>query len=436
MKIKLLPMVLAAIFLFSLTAGCGNTDKSSDNSSGGGNKEKTTITYWAHQNAGWNASHNALAKKFNETNTDGITVKTEFFPYDDYESKVQTSLMSKSGGADVYELWGGWGVDFSSTGALAKVPEKFAADFKTDYFAPTLGSFEYNGAYYGVPLEFNIEAGGLLVNKKQFEERKLSYPKTWDDLIKIAEQTSDKDGAIMNMRGFDFVTVDNVMYTWLAMIMSKGANYYNADGKLYFTSPEAIDAMTQLKSYVDKGYTNLDALTGGGGGEGHYFLFENTAMMVARGPWVISEGIESYELELGKDFDYIEMPWYGDKKAFAAETGWGLAVAESSKSKDAAWKYVEFMMEPENLVDHLVVCGMLPPRQSIIDNTDYKEKMPHVVPLLGILKDGQYIGHFNTDVFKEAVNNMFVELCTTNTYPTVKDALTELENKLNSEFFE
>lgn len=288
-----------------------------------------------------------------------------------------------------------------------------------------------------MPLEFNIESGGLLVNKKLFDEKKLSYPKTWAEMLSIADKTSVKDGAIMKMRGFDFVTIDNVSYTWLAMLMSKGGSYYNADGKFNFTTPESVDAMTQLVSYVkDKGYTNLDALTGGNGNaEGHYFLYEDQAMMVARGPWVISEGVETYKLKLGKDFDYIEMPWYGDKKAFAAETGWGLAVSESSKAKDAAWKYVEFIMEPENLVGHLVVCGMLPPRQSIIDNTDYKEKMPHVVPLLGILKNGQYIGNFNTDVFKEAVNNMFVELCTTNTYPTVKDGLAALETKLNAEFF-
>lgn len=440
MKRRFFSIALAVVLSVGLLAGCsGKSDKGSDNGADktpdGGSKTKVEIKYWAHQNEGWNKSHNAIAKKFSDANPD-IKVLTEFFPYDDFESKVQTSLMSKSGGADVYELWGGWGVDFAHTGALAKVPDSFASEFKTDYFAPALGSFEYDGAYYGVPLEFNIESGGLLVNKKLFDAKGLSYPKTWAEMLDIAGKTSVRDGAVMKMRGFDFVTVDNVGYTWLAMLMSKGANYYNDDGKFNFTSPEAVDAMTQLVSYVvDKGYTNLEALTGGGGGEGHYFLYEDQAMMVARGPWVISEGIETYELEQGVDFDYIEMPWYGDKKAFAAETGWGLAVSEASKAKDAAWKFVEFMMEPENLVGHLEICGMLPPRQSIIDNTDYKERMPHVAPLLDILKNGQYIGHFNTDVFKEAVNNMFVELCTTTNYPSIKDGLAELEKNLNNEFF-
>lgn len=426
MKRIVLSLVLSALLL-GFFAACSKKPETTVAKSGEGG---VVIKYWAHQNEGWNQSHTALAEKFMKANP-AITVKTEFFPYEDFESKVQTSLLSKTGGADIYELWGGWAIDFTHTGKLAKVPEPFLSEFKKDYFPPALGSFEYQGDYYGVPIEFNIESGGLLVNKKLFEQKGLSYPTTWTEMLSIAEKTSIRNGAIMEMRGFDFVTYDNVTYTWLSMLMSKGGSYFGADGKFNFTSSEAVDAMTQLVGYVnDKGYTNLEALTGGGN-EGHYFLFEDQAMMVPRGPWVISEGIASYGLELGVDFDYIAMPWYGDKVVFAAETGWGLSVAEDSANKEAAWKYVAFMMEPENIVGHLEICGMLPARQSIIDNTDYRKRIPFVEPLLKILPYGQYIGRFNTDVFKEDINNMMVRLCTTTDFATVKDGLAELEKDLN-----
>ena len=52
--------------------------------------------------------------------------------------------------------------------------------------------------------------------------------------------------------------------------------------------------------------------------------------MVPRGPWVISEGVESFGMELGTDFDYVEMPWYTDDHKFASETGWSLAVSADS----------------------------------------------------------------------------------------------------------
>jgi multiple sugar transport system substrate-binding protein len=416
---------LAALAVGSL-AGCGaGTGKAA---------APTVITYWAHQNEGWNVSHKAIAERYMAKNPN-VKVELQFFPYDDFQSKVQTSLLAKSGGADVYELWGGWAIDFVPTGKFAKVPDSFVKELKKDYFAPALGSFVYKGDYYGVPIEFNIESGGLLVNKKLFTEKGLAYPTTWAEMLSVADKSSKRTGALMSMRGFDFVTFDNVTYTWLSMLMSKGASYRGADGTFNFTSPEAVDAMTQLIHYVvDKGYTNLEAITGGGN-EGHYFLFEDQSMMVARGPWVISEGITTYKLKLGVDFDYIAMPWYGEKKAFAAETGWGLSVSQDSPVKEAAWKYVSFFMQPENIVGHLEACGMLPARQSIADSAEYRKRMPFVVPLLEILKYGQYIGNFNTDVFKEGINAMFVRLCTTKDFPTVKDGLAELQRDLNAKIF-
>jgi len=50
---------------------------------------------------------------------------------------------------------------------------------------------------------------------------------------------------------------------------------------------------------------------------------------------------------------------------------------------------------------------------------------------VGILDDAQFIGYFNTDQFKEAVNNMFVDLVM-GTIPSVDEALVSLEDHLNT----
>ena len=63
--------------------------------------EITELTIWGHQEEAWNISYEKIAEDFMKDNPD-IRIKYEFFPYDDFESKVQTSLMSKSSDADVY----------------------------------------------------------------------------------------------------------------------------------------------------------------------------------------------------------------------------------------------------------------------------------------------------------------------------------------------
>jgi len=122
-------------------------------------------------------------------------------------------------------------------------------------------------------------------------------------------------------------------------------------------------------------------------------------------------------------------------KSLYPHTENALAVSSASPNQEAAWEFIAFMTQEENIIPHLIACGMLPARKSLLDNEAYLAAMPHVKPLIDILPEGQYLGYFNTDVFKENINNTFIELTTTDTYATVADALAALEKKLNADLF-
>jgi len=146
---------------------------------------------------------------------------------------------------------------------------------------------------------------------------------------------------------------------------------------------------------------------------------------------VISEGVVSFGLEYGVDFDYVEMPWFGDKVAFAAETGWALSVNGSSAQQEAAYKFLEYFYQDEQLLAHNVAAAQIPAKMSVAQDPELLELMPFAKPLVGILDDARFIGYFNTDQFKEAVNNMFVDLVM-GTTPSVDEALISLEEHLNT----
>ena len=83
MKInKFLGGVLSLSLLLS---ACGTSSSDS-------NSDVTELTFWGHQNVPWNDSYEKIAKEFESENPD-IKINFEFFPYDQFESKVQTSLM-------------------------------------------------------------------------------------------------------------------------------------------------------------------------------------------------------------------------------------------------------------------------------------------------------------------------------------------------------
>lgn len=393
--------------------------------------EITELTIWGHQEEAWNISYEKIAEDFMKDNPD-IRIKYEFFPYDDFESKVQTSLMSKSSDADVYEIWGGWGLDYANTGALAAMPDAMANEIRNDAYPSTYGALEYDGKLYGMPMEFNIECGALLVNKHILEENGLTIPTTWDEMIEGAKKATKLENGVFDVKGFDFVGWDGVPYTFAAMIMSKGGNYLNDNGTFNVTSPEAKDAFTALTDYVIKDQiTDLAGLTDASGMENFQRLYANQVLYVPHGPWVVADGLSTFGLTYGVDFDYVAMPWYGDQVAFPAETGWSIAVNASSPKQEAAFRFLEYFFSDDVLMAHNVACGQIPAKKAVAHSDTYLERFPYAKPLVGILENSQFIGPFNTDQFKEIVTTVFTDYCTGGIYGSMDEALSDMETKLN-----
>lgn len=430
---KIVSLLLCVLLTVSLTA-CSGSGKDTDSGqapASDGTGGDITLTMWAHQNEPWNAAYTDAIAAF-EAENEGIHIRLELFPYDEFEAKVQTSLIDGEGGADIYELWGGWALDFTPHNTLMAMPDDFATQIREETYAPTYGALMNEGKLYGVPLEFNIENGAMLVNLGLLEANGLEVPVTWEELKTTAAAGTVYDGNVFQVKGFDFVNWDSVPYYFLSLILQQGSNYLTEDGKFDVTTEEAKIAFDELAGMVteDK-VTDLEGLTGGGDLEGYQQLFAGRGMMVPRGPWTISEGVESFGLELGTDFDYVAMPWYGEEHGFASETGWSLAVSASCKEQEAAMKFIQYLYEDEVMLDHNIRCTQIPSKRSLAESAEYQEAMPYTKVLVDILDNAQFIGTFNTDRLKETVNDTFVGYCSGD-YASVDEAMNDLNTKLNA----
>lgn len=410
MKRKLICLLLALMLPGLLLTGCQKSQTTKGKVSDG---EPITLKYWTHLETPWNISNDKLIAAFEDEYPD-IKIEVEAYPYDDFEQKVQTSLLSKSGGADIYELWGGWAYEFAPTGVFSPVPDELLNDLLDDCYEPVLGAFEHDGAYYGVPMEFNAEYGGMLVNKPYFDKHNLSYPNTWDEMISLATKNSVSKGDIFDMRGFDFISFDSLPYTWLSMILSSGGTYLEGD-TFNFDTPIAKETLKQLVDYVKVNkVTNIEGLSGSDI-ENFHWLFLDQALMVPRGIWSIPVGEEEFDITYGEEFDYVPMPFYGTEKRWAAETGWGLAVNSGSANTEAAWKFISFCLRPENLIQLNIDRGMIPPRKSVAHDPAYVKAVPYAKPILDVLDGAAFVGPINTDVLKESICNMYADIIQNNT---------------------
>lgn len=419
----LLVAVMAASMCLSACSGSGSDD--SKESSGDGKK---TIRFWCHTNEAFNNTYRKLFDKFEEENSD-YTVEMTDYPYSDYNQKLQTSLTPNAEGADVYQMWGGWELDFASTGALEPLPDDLKSVLEEDYFEPTYQAYEYGGEYYGIPTEFNLEYGGMVANKAVFEENKLEYPTTWEELRSVSDKLAKTEDGVISMRGFDFVDEDALIYNYFAMILQLGGQYLQDDGSINLATDEGVKAMEELKSMVDAGYTDFSSLSAGVGTSN--YVFEGKGSMGSIGSWAISDGEESYDLKIGEDFDYVAVPQYGEKMAFVAESGWGLAVPVNAKEKDGAWELIRFISDPENLKELDLGCQQLPPRKTLAEDQEMIDQMPYTAFLLDILEGGQWIGPYNTTTLKENLMATFRDVCENGT--DIKTALTDCSEAMSAE---
>jgi len=416
---KLIALLLPLLMLVAMLTGCNsNKDggsqnvsdggQSQSNSSGSDPQEQITLHYWTHLEEPWNKSDDKMIAAF-EQKYPHIKIANEAFPYDEFEAKTMTSLGSSSGGADIYKLWGGWAVNFAPTGAFAPAPADVYAELKQACYPAALGAFELDGKLYGVPLEFNAEWGAMLVNKLYFDENHLSYPTTWDEMINLAKVHSSSSGDLFEMRGFDFISWDTMPYTYLQMILSAGGQYVTDGDHFDFNTPIAIKALQELADYitVDK-LASITHLVGDTDIENFDQIFLGRALMAPRGMWTLGIGPEDYGVEPGIDFDYVATPFYGPEKKWAAETGWGLAVNANSANAEAAWLFVEFMTEPDNLRQINIDCGMIPPQKSVAQNFGSFEPMAQ--PIIDVIDGAQFVGYINTDILKEAIIDAFVDI--------------------------
>ena len=429
MKKRLLSILLCSAMVASLAVGCGSSGGSDTEEAEESSGEKTTLTFWCHENEPWIKSYEAMAEKFEAENPE-YDVVVESYPMSVYMDKIQTALTDENGGPDIIALWGGMAAPFIASDALSAVPDDLAADMDEDFMEPTVGIYKKNGTYYGVPMEYNLEYGGMVVNKKLFEEAGLEYPQTWEELRAVSKQVAKVNGDVVEMGGFECIDGDALINNFLAMILQQGGNYIEEDGSVNFATEEGITALNELLSIVKDGECTLEYLSAGE----YCFndVYQDKAFMSSVGTWAIGEGTDSYELTYGEDFEYVAVPQYGDEMAFTSESGWGLIVPANGANVDAAWDYVRFFTDSENLVEHNIACNQLPPRTSMLDSEEYREAMSNIDFILDILPYGKWRGSYSASAMNSLFDQMFIDLCQSEN-PDVEASLAEVSQKITEE---
>ena len=404
-KIKLAMIGMTAVLL-ALTA-CGNKQEAASK------EGKTTIRFASWDTADDVDAQQKMVDKFNEEHPD-IQVVLEAYG-SDFDTKISAS-MGSGDAPDVMYMWN-YPAYHEGLEPLDSYIEKEGEEYKKNFYSTLWNYNSYDGQIYGLPVGFTTHC--VYYNKDLFEKAGVEEPKdgwTWEDLEEKAKKINEATG----VKGFSFSMkpdpYDYEMYLW-----SNGTAYCDKEGKMegYINSDKALETYKMFQDMAKDGYAVATEKSGS-----DEFESGQTAMFVY-GAWAVKKYTEA-----GVNFGLAKLPSFGMEKSASILSSSGVAIAKSSKNKEAAWEFVKYWTDEENNKSRIGT--EFPVLVSVVESEKILDK-PEYAPFYEMLdQSGEYTpASFIMDKWSEVSEKLelaFEEMYNPSSLMDVKEAIASVLN--------
>ncbi|MET0812461.1 MAG: sugar ABC transporter substrate-binding protein [Microbacterium sp.] len=344
-------------------AGCGRSDAPTGGAEGGGeaiddSPATGTVEVWAMGNEGEVLGD--LAAKFEEENPD-VTIDVTAVPWDGAHDRIATAI---AGGQapDVTMLGTTWVGEFASTGAFEPTPEGLVDE--SSFFEGSWGTAVVDDVAYGVP--WYVDTRVMYYRTDLAEAAGVEPPATWDEYKSFAKALQDQgatSGVSLPPGGFD---------SWqylLPLVWQAGGDVLAEDGETFAMDTDAWKEATAFyQSFFTEGLAEPVRLETG---EIEQKFISGEVGAFFSGPFHVSLLREQGGEDFADKFGVAMVP--GDESRTSFTGGGNLAVFDDSDNRDAAWKFVRWLSQPETQIEWYDISTDLPSVQAAFEDPTFAE---------------------------------------------------------------
>jgi len=362
-KSVLVMLMLLMVLPFAFAAG--SQEVKTDTSK----QDVTEIVYWQYFYETKKDLMDKLIVMFEERNPD-IKVTQQTFPYENYNTKVASSVPSGQG-PNVINLFYGWLPLYIDSGYLQPLPGSVFPNSRIeDEFFPLVEAAKFDGKYYALPTA--VRSLALFWNKDLFKAAGLDPevpPKTMDEMVSFAKKIAKTDksgnylqaGMSLELRGQMHHVVREVL------IRQFGGTPYSADStKVTYNSQAGYDAL--------KWFTDLETVHKVGVPQ--YMTDDVTAFSAGKMGITIDGSFRLGNFNKLKDtlhYGVAELPeMNGVKSNFASFWANGITSTTKGKQLEASIKFLEFLTSDEVMAMWLPAIGELPAKKALALKDEFK----------------------------------------------------------------
>jgi multiple sugar transport system substrate-binding protein len=351
------PLAFFALFVATISCRSGHPDD-----------RRITVTF---SGSALGAEGELLTRhvaRFEQANP-GIHVRIQRTP-DDATQRHQLYvqwLNARAGEPDILQLDVVWTPEFAAAGWLLPL-DRWKPDASA-FFPSTIAANTWVGSLYAVPWYMDV---GMLYWRTDLFPR---APATIDELAADARRARSK--AVPYGIVWQSARYEGLVTSFVEFLGAFGGRILTEDGRVVVDSPEGIHALTFMRDLITSGAAPSDVLTWHE--EESRFAFQNgAAAMMRNWPYAVTLLKQPRDSRVAGKFAVAPMPGGTGGAPTATLGGGALAINAFTTHPDAAWKVVEFLTAPEQILDRSRLSGY-PPRTALYDDPRLGEILP--IPL-------------------------------------------------------
>jgi len=349
------------------------------------------------------------SKKQMEAAVPGLTLEMEGLEEQVHRWQKLRAEMSAGNPPTIFNLFGGTDVkDFAKTGNLLDItPILEELGLKDKFY--NLSEFTVDGKIYGLPLAGFVE--GVFYNKKIFADNNLQVPKTWDDLVKVADTLKAKNITPFALSAKDAWVIGMPANTlW---VRTAGADIVPkiAAGEAKWTDANVVAGFAKLEEMNKLGFFSKNSL-GLGYPQAQAEFRTGKAAMIFDGSWANGSFTDPAQTPEAANVGFFGFPTLGgpgDKSVNSSfSNGYGFSAKANDQEKTVIKEFIKAVYNKDVQTKQNKDDGWLPSMKIEIDGAK-----PIVAEIMATTEgqalfpafDSQVPGKVNT-----AVQNVLQEL--------------------------
>jgi multiple sugar transport system substrate-binding protein len=321
-----------------------------------------TVSVWFHSGKGEERQAlDAQVADFNEANAGEVKIELVNLPEGSYNEQVQAAALAGDLPC-LLDFDGPFVYNYAWSGYLMPLDNYVSDELKADFLPSIIDQGMYAGKLYSL----GTFDSGLAIwgNKAYLEKAGVRIPKgiddawTKDEFMEALEklQALDEVEYAIDLK-LNYGVGEWFTYGFSPIMQSFGGDlidrstYQSAEGVL--NSPESVEGMTFFQELFKKGYANPNPA-----GDDDFYGRKIAALAFV-GHWMWGPHSEG----LGDDLVLLPMPKFGEK-AVTGMGSWNWGLTSACPNPDAAWKVLEYLISPDEILRMTNANGAVPARKS------------------------------------------------------------------------